>query len=387
MSRNSAISLPSEGFARIGLIGGPAGAVSAPVYDLFLEKLVLRDGEGHFARLRADEIGQSEDHAIDHPNDYGEDGQKAEKAWHRGGLWCGGLDIRPYVRGPAWQMSNRKPCETTESWTVPIDLAFAKMPPASGANVRAGKSSSSSAIEIIQHVRPSLARVSGNRLREGSIGDAIAAGPRRPGRLMTDSIASAASYPSREAEIVAALGKRQIVLVGMMGAGKSTVGRRLATRLRVPFADADTEIEAAASMSIPEIFEAHGEPYFRDGEVRVIARLLEGGPAVLATGGGALTREETRRRIQEKGISVWLKADADVILRRVKRRADRPLLQTLDPAATVDRLIAEREPIYQHADLTIWSRDVPHEKIVEECLDALHARLCGGDRAGVAGAA
>ena len=204
---------------------------------------------------------------------------------------------------------------------------------------------------------------------------------------MTDSISSAAVYPSREAEIIAALGKRQIVLVGMMGAGKSTVGRRLATRLRVPFADADTEIEAAASMSIPEIFENHGEDYFRDGEVRVIARLLEGGPAVLATGGGALTREETRRRIQEKGISVWLKADADVILRRVKRRADRPLLQTADPAATVGRLIAEREPVYQHADLTIWSRDVPHEKIVEECLDALHARLCGGNRAGVAGAA
>jgi shikimate kinase len=204
---------------------------------------------------------------------------------------------------------------------------------------------------------------------------------------MIDSTSSAGAYSSREADIVAALGQRMIVLVGMMGAGKSTVGRRLAARLRLPFADADTEIEAAAGMSIPEIFEIHGEPYFRDGEVRVIARLLEGGPAVLATGGGALMREETRRRIQEKGISVWLKADADVILRRVRRRADRPLLQTADPAATIDRFIAEREPVYQHADLTIWSRDVPHEKIVEECLDALHARLCGGDSAGVAGAA
>jgi shikimate kinase len=204
---------------------------------------------------------------------------------------------------------------------------------------------------------------------------------------MIDSTSSAGAYSSREADIVAALGQRMIVLVGMMGAGKSTVGRRLAARLRLPFADADTEIEAAAGMSIPEIFENHGEPYFRDGEVRVIARLLEGGPAVLATGGGALMREETRRRIQEKGISVWLKADADVILRRVRRRADRPLLQTADPAATIDRFIAEREPVYQHADLTIWSRDVPHEKIVEECLDALHARLCGGDSAGVAGAA
>jgi shikimate kinase len=182
---------------------------------------------------------------------------------------------------------------------------------------------------------------------------------------------------SAEAEIAAALGTRSLVLVGMMGAGKSTIGRRLSARLRLPFLDADTEIEAAAAMSIPDIFETHGEPHFRDGEARVIARLLDNGPAVIATGGGAFMREETRRRIQDKAISIWLKADADIILKRVKRRADRPLLQTADPEATIGRLIEEREPVYQHADLTIWSRDVPHEKIVDECVDALHARLCG----------
>jgi shikimate kinase len=180
-----------------------------------------------------------------------------------------------------------------------------------------------------------------------------------------------------EAEILAALGSRLIVLVGMMGAGKSTIGRRLAARLRLPFLDADTEIEAAARMTIPEIFELHGEPNFRDGEARVIARLLEGGPAVLATGGGSFMREETRRRIGDKAVSIWLKADADIIMRRVKRRADRPLLQTADPASTVDRLISEREPIYQHADLTIWSREVPHDRIVDECIEALHRKLCG----------
>jgi shikimate kinase len=136
-------------------------------------------------------------------------------------------------------------------------------------------------------------------------------------------------------------------------------------------------------MSIPEIFETHGEPYFRGGEARVIARLLEGGPAVLATGGGAFMREETRGRIRDKAISIWLKADADIIMRRVRRRADRPLLQTADPAATVGRLIAEREPVYQHADITIWSRDVPHEKIVDECVDALHVFLCGNDAVAV----
>jgi shikimate kinase len=194
-----------------------------------------------------------------------------------------------------------------------------------------------------------------------------------------------------EAAVVAALGRRSIVLVGMMGAGKSTIGRRLAARLRLPFVDADVEIEAAAGMTIPEIFEIHGESHFRDGEARVIARLLESGPAVLATGGGSFMREETRQRIHDKAVSIWLKADADIIMRRVKRRADRPLLHTADPAATVTRLMTEREPIYQHADITIGSRDVPHEKIVEECLEALHRRLRGGapddDTAGIVGIA
>ena len=163
----------------------------------------------------------------------------------------------------------------------------------------------------------------------------------------------------------------------MMGAGKSTIGRRLAARLRLPFFDADAEIEAAhAGMTIPEIFAAHGEPYFRDGEARVIARLLDRGPGVLATGGGAFMREETRSRIRDKAVSVWLKADADTIMKRVKRRADRPLLQTTDPAATVNRLLEAREPVYQGADLTILSRDVPHDRIVDECIDALHGRLC-----------
>jgi shikimate kinase len=192
---------------------------------------------------------------------------------------------------------------------------------------------------------------------------------------MVETASPATASTSQDAEITSALGTRSVVLVGMMGAGKSTIGRRLSARLRLPFLDADTEIEAAAGMSIPDIFEAHGEPHFRDGEARVIARLLDSGPAVLATGGGAFMREETRNRIRSKAVSIWLKADIDIIMRRVKRRADRPLLQTADPAATVGRLIEEREPVYQHADITIWSRDVPHDKIVDECIDALQALL------------
>ena len=182
----------------------------------------------------------------------------------------------------------------------------------------------------------------------------------------------------REAEIVRALGKRAIVLIGMMGAGKSTVGRRLAARLGLSFVDADMEIEAAAGMSIPDIFAAHGEQYFRDGEVRVIARLLEGGPCVVATGGGAWMRAETRERIRARGISMWLKADIDVLLRRVKRRSDRPLLQTADPVATIEKLVAERYPVYAEADLTLLSREVPHDRIVDESLCALAAYLSGG---------
>src|SRR5580698_423724 len=148
---------------------------------------------------------------------------------------------------------------------------------------------------------------------------------------MPETATPASASTSQEAEIAAALGMRSVVLVGMMGAGKSTIGRRLSARLRLPFLDADSEIEAAAGMSIPDIFETRGEPDFRDGEARVIARLLDGGSCVLATGGGAFMREETRDRIRDRAISIWLKADADVIMRRVRRRADRPLLQTENP--------------------------------------------------------
>jgi shikimate kinase len=194
---------------------------------------------------------------------------------------------------------------------------------------------------------------------------------------MSDRASPASMNTAPDAEIASALGARSVVLVGMMGAGKSTIGRRLAARLGLPFLDADVEIEAAAGMSIPDIFESRGELDFRDGEARVIARLLDSGPAVVATGGGAFMRKETRDRIHDKAVSIWLKADAEIIMRRVKRRSDRPLLQTADPEATVARLISEREPVYQQADLTVWSRDVPHEKIVDECIEALNGRLRG----------
>jgi shikimate kinase len=198
--------------------------------------------------------------------------------------------------------------------------------------------------------------------------------------LTSETVSPASAGTSQEAAIVAALAGRSLVLVGMMGAGKSTIGRRLASRLAMRFVDADAEIELAAGMSIPEIFETHGEPHFRDGEARVIARLLGNGPMVLATGGGAVLREETRLRIRERAVSIWLKADADVILRRVRRRVDRPLLQTTDPAATIERLIAARESVYSLADVTIASRDVPYERIVDECIDLLHRRLAAADR-------
>jgi shikimate kinase len=183
-----------------------------------------------------------------------------------------------------------------------------------------------------------------------------------------------------EAAVVAALGRRSIVLVGMMGAGKSSVGRRLAARLGLTFVDADTEIEAAAGMSIAEIFAAHGEAYFRSGEARVIARLLEGGPQVMATGGGAIMNPDTRATIRAKGVSIWLDADYEVLLRRVKRRTDRPMLKTADPAETLRRLVDERRPVYALADLTLLSRDAPHETIVNEAIAALAAHFSIGNQ-------
>ena len=175
--------------------------------------------------------------------------------------------------------------------------------------------------------------------------------------------------------IVGALGARSIVLVGMMGAGKSSIGRRLAERLGIAFADADAEIETAHRMSIPDIFSTYGEAYFRSGETRVIARLLEGGPQVLATGGGAFMNADTRAAIRRNGVSIWLKADYDVLLRRVRRRSDRPMLKTADPAETLRRLMAERDPTYGEADLTIESREVSHDTIVSEAIAALAGRL------------
>jgi shikimate kinase/3-dehydroquinate synthase len=172
-----------------------------------------------------------------------------------------------------------------------------------------------------------------------------------------------------------ALGGRSVVLVGMMGAGKSSVGRRLALRLGIPFADADTEIEEAAGMTIPEIFATRGEAEFRDGERRVIARLLAEGPRVLATGGGAFMSPETRERIAGSAVSVWLKADFDVLMRRVRKRSNRPLLANPDPEGTLRRLMTERYPVYGTADLTVHSRDVPHDVVVSDILHRLHALL------------
>jgi len=166
------------------------------------------------------------------------------------------------------------------------------------------------------------------------------------------------------------------VVVGMMGVGKSSIGRRLGMRLGVPFVDADAEIEKAAGMSIADMFARHGEASFRSGEARVIARLLEDGPQVLATGGGAVMNRDTQAAIKVKGVSIWLKAEFDVLMRRInKRKGERPLLQTADPGATLRQLLAEREPFYAQADLTVQSREVPHDAVVSEIIKAIAAFL------------
>ena len=178
-----------------------------------------------------------------------------------------------------------------------------------------------------------------------------------------------------DARLRRGLGTRSVVLVGLMGAGKSTVGRRLAHRLGLMFKDADLEIEAAANLTIAELFAIYGEPSFREGEERVIARLLRQGPLVLATGGGAFMREATRARIRESGVSVWLKAELDVLMRRVRKRNTRPLLQTADPEAVMRDLMATRHPVYEQADVMVLSRDVSHDRVVQDVMDALDAYL------------
>ena len=167
------------------------------------------------------------------------------------------------------------------------------------------------------------------------------------------------------------LGNHAIVLVGLMGAGKTSVGRRLAEKLDIPFVDADHEIETAAGKSIAEIFNDHGEEYFREGERRVIARLLENGTQVLATGGGAFMNTETRERIKQHGISVWLKADLELLLKRVSKRNDRPLLRNDDPATVMKKLIDTRYPVYAEANITVESRDVQHGQMVNDVIKAL----------------
>jgi len=164
---------------------------------------------------------------------------------------------------------------------------------------------------------------------------------------------------------------RPIVLVGMMGVGKTSVGRKLAQLLSLPFADADEAIEEAAQMSVSEIFERFGEDYFRDGERRVIARLVAEGPKVIATGGGAFVQEETRELILERGIAVWIDAAVETLVDRVKRKDTRPLLRGGDPAEIIARLKAEREPFYAHAPLKVMSGPGPQGETLRRVLEAL----------------
>jgi shikimate kinase len=177
---------------------------------------------------------------------------------------------------------------------------------------------------------------------------------------------------AKEVELVRAqLGNRSIVLVGLMGAGKTSVGRRLAERLDLNFVDADHEIESAAGKSIPDIFADHGEAYFRDGEKRVIMRLLENHGQILATGGGAFMNADTRARIKTNAISIWLRADLGLLMKRVLKRGDRPLLQNEDPEIVMRRLIDTRYPVYAEADIVVDSRDAQHGQMVNDVIRSI----------------
>jgi shikimate kinase len=178
-----------------------------------------------------------------------------------------------------------------------------------------------------------------------------------------------------------ALRQKTIALVGLMGVGKSSVGRRLAGVLGMPFSDADEQIEKAAGCSIPDIFAERGEAEFREGERRVIARMLDEPPHVMATGGGAFCHPATHQLIRQKAVSVWLKADVDILVRRVARRDNRPLLQGRDARAVLAQLARDREPFYAQADIHISSGEAPHQTAVDAILAALKSHLNGSQPA------
>lgn len=190
---------------------------------------------------------------------------------------------------------------------------------------------------------------------------------------MTDTSLNKAE--THAADLPTLLAGRPLVLVGMMGAGKTTVGRRIAGRIGRPFIDSDAEIEKAAGMSIEDFFQAHGEPEFRAGEARVIARILKEKDIVLGTGGGAFINEETRALLKQEAVTVWLKADFELLFARVSRRSTRPLLKTANPRETLQKLIDERYPVYAKADVTVTSRDVPHDTVASDIIDLVCAFL------------
>lgn len=175
------------------------------------------------------------------------------------------------------------------------------------------------------------------------------------------------------------LRRKTIALVGLMGVGKSSIGRRLALALDLPFRDADSEVEAAAGRTISEIFETYGEQAFREGERKVIARLMDEGPFVLATGGGAFVNDETRALIKARALSVWLKADLELLARRIGRKDTRPLVSGKDPLEVLTTLAKVRYPTYAEADIVVETGDTPHQEAVEAILAALHTHLAGAE--------
>ncbi len=193
--------------------------------------------------------------------------------------------------------------------------------------------------------------------------------------MSRDSATRSATGDHKREMLHQLIGERPIVLIGMMGAGKTTVGRRLAARLGRHFVDSDEEVEKAAGMSIEDIFAAHGEADFRAGEVKVIARLLKENGMVLGTGGGAFMNAETRGLIKQSAVSVWIKADFEVLFQRVSRRSNRPLLKTANPRETLQKLIEARYPTYAEADITVVSRDVPQDQVATEVIDAIIAHF------------
>lgn len=316
-----------------------------------------RDAYSHLAFLRFNIKNQRIHAAVNQPGDDRQYGQESEQSRHASPLNFSPVEPGPVMGRAHDHFKDQKQREQVAM--LDVVRLFMSIPPSKDGGD--GGRDVSRHFELAQALRCEA-------------GGALC-------RCQPVGIAVTLASPHQASTIHDRLGDRVVVFVGLMGAGKTAIGRKVAQALQLPFVDSDHEIETVSRMTVPELFERYGEPEFRALEQRVIERLLREGPRVVSTGGGAFMNAQTREAIAEHGISIWLKADLDLLMERVAKKQNRPLLKNADPRAIMAKLMADRYPVYALADVTVATRDAKRELITEEVLQALgeHLKLATRD--------